>query len=405
MASEIAAKLLLLTLALTLALALVLLLRLPLRKWLGPGLAYSAWALIPLVLGAAMLPARLAPVAVLRMPATAANLPQMMHAMAPRPDQAWPIVAVVLWLGGGAFFASCLWRQHRSFIAELGPLTNQHGIHYAESAACGPALIGIWQPRIIVPADFEQRYGLEEQKLIVAHERAHLQRADAGANLLCALLQCLFWFHPLVHVASRIFRFDQELACDAAVMLQHPNARQTYADAMLKTQLVASGTPAGCYWQFNHPLKERVMNLNRTAPKLFNRIIGSLLIAAVASGSAYSAWAAQATQTGTRLYRLALDVDDKYGNTKPTLEMHEGEEAVMAHGEGRQQMRYTFTVNPAQEGIVKVSMVASLGETVISKPRLLVNLGQPGTIETRSNPAEDGDYTLKLTVTDATPAR
>jgi len=401
MASDIAAKFLLVTLAVTVALALVLLLRLPSRKWFGPGLAYALWGLLPTVLLAALLPARFAPATVMSIPAAAAGLPVVGPAFAQAPDQTWPLVLLAIWLAGAVLLALYFLRQHRAFLAVLGPLTNRHGIHYAESTVCGPALIGIWQARIVVPADFDLRYEMEERKLIVAHERTHLQRADAGANLLCALLQCVFWFHPLFHIASRAFRFDQELACDAAVMLQHPESRQAYATAMMKTQLVASGTPAGCYWQFNHPLKERVMNLKRNSPNLLTRIMGGLLIATVAGGGAYGAWAAQAPQAGTKTYRLALDLQDKYGGITPVLLVHEGEEAAVEHGDGDKPMRYALTVKPAQAGAVKVSLLASYGKTVISKPRLVVGLGQPGTIETSSDPAEDGNYTLKLTVTDA----
>ena len=72
-----------------------------------------------------------------------------------------------------------------------------------------------------VPADFAARYSADEQDLIIAHERQHAARHDPAANALLALLQCAFWFNPLMHLAASRFRFDQELACDAAVMARH----------------------------------------------------------------------------------------------------------------------------------------------------------------------------------------
>ncbi|MGD3580303.1 M56 family metallopeptidase, partial [Xanthomonas citri pv. citri] len=42
------------------------------------------------------------------------------------------------------------------------------------------------------------------------HERLHLRRGDLYANLLAALLLCIGWCNPLMHLAWRAFRLDQE---------------------------------------------------------------------------------------------------------------------------------------------------------------------------------------------------
>src|SRR6185503_20979525 len=99
------------------------------------------------------------------------------------------------------------------------------------------AVVGALDPHVVVPSDFEARFDAEERVLVLAHEWAHLRRQDARVNALVALLQCAFWFNPLVHLAARAIRMDQELACDAAVIAQFPEARRRYAEAMLKTQV------------------------------------------------------------------------------------------------------------------------------------------------------------------------
>ena len=76
----------------------------------------------------------------------------------------------------------------------------------------------------------------------------------------------MFWFNPLVHLAAARFRFDQELACDAAVIARHPDSRRRYGAAMLKTQRAEFGLPMGCHWQSSHPLKERVAMLKQAPP-------------------------------------------------------------------------------------------------------------------------------------------
>jgi bla regulator protein BlaR1 len=146
--------------------------------------------------------------------------------------------------------------QQRAYLRRMGVSARRDGIAYADSPDPGPALVGLWRPLIVVPSDFDRRYTATERELILAHERTHARRRDPLANAVCAALRCLNWFNPLVHIAERLMRIDQELACDAEVVRRHPNSRRSYADVMLKTQLSASDAPFACQWQSNHPLKD-----------------------------------------------------------------------------------------------------------------------------------------------------
>src|SRR5688572_23252859 len=86
----------------------------------------------------------------------------------------------------------------------------------------GPAVVGWWRSRIVLPEDFRERYSRGERRRVLAHEIAHLRRGDIHAQAFATGLRCLFWFNPLVHYAAGLFRFDQELACDATVLEQFP---------------------------------------------------------------------------------------------------------------------------------------------------------------------------------------
>src|SRR5690606_9403191 len=110
------------------------------------------------------------------------------------------------------------------------------------------------RPRIVLPAGFEQRYSDRERQLVLLHERVHLRRGDIAINALLALLQCLYWFNPLLPLALRRCREDQELSCDERVIARGDGARRSYANAMLKTGLAESPLPVGCHWQDHHPL-------------------------------------------------------------------------------------------------------------------------------------------------------
>lgn len=128
----------------------------------------------------------------------------------------------------------------------------------------GPAVVGFISPLIVMPAD-DGRYTAEERELIRAHEREHVARKDPRAAVLAAVFQSLCWFNPLVHLAARLIRLDQELACDAAVVRSRPAARALYARTLLKTQLAVTPLPFGCRWspRGTHPLEVRIQQLKR----------------------------------------------------------------------------------------------------------------------------------------------
>src|SRR5690606_2792940 len=233
------------------AILLVLALRRPLRRAFGAGVAYAAWALVPLAMLAVLLPAASAPMAV-AMPALAMLAPvdavagvSVGRAM---PDPwAW---AAPAWALGALACAAWMAAQQRRFLRGLGGLADRgDGVLVADAAVAGlPAVVGLWRPRIVLPADVQQRYDATERALMLAHERTHVAHGDLFANALAAGLRCLCWFNPLLHAAARRFRDDQELACDQQVVRRHPAARRAYGEAMLKTQLAGGLLPLGCHW-------------------------------------------------------------------------------------------------------------------------------------------------------------
>ena len=103
----------------------------------------------------------------------------------------------------------------------------------------------------------------EERALIRAHEWEHIRRNDLGVRNLLALVQCVLWFNPLVHVASAELRLDQELACDEAVVRRF-GRRRLYAETLLKCH-AGRPSPLGCHWlgRGAHPLEARLAALAR----------------------------------------------------------------------------------------------------------------------------------------------
>ena len=302
MASELLQQLLLLALASSLGMIMALAMRRVMRRLFGAGASYALWLLVPIAMLSVLLPhahATSSPVPVGTLSMTTSPLAHALdRSMDSLTAAASAPIDTVLWALGvwGAGAALCAWYLlgvQRAFVKSLGIVSGLHCVLRAEHSVGCPALVGVLRPKVILPADFRLRYTRLERLLILSHERTHLRRGDARWNALVALMRCLFWFNPLVHGAARYFRFDQELACDAAVLQARRGARRPYASAMLKTQLTEGALPIGCHWRSAQDLKERLRMVSRSAPNRRRRQFGGALATLLGVVVAYTAWAAQ----------------------------------------------------------------------------------------------------------------
>ena len=302
--------------AVTAALLAVLLVRAPVRAAFGARAAYCLWLLVPAMALAVFLPRAAAPDtgAVVPEPVAAAPGPVPAAGALPAADTSFvfpferpeglpnPVEIasplLLLWAIGALIFAALLIHGQRRFLRTLGPLRAERRpdgqVFHALGQDVGPALVGALTPRVVLPADFAERFSPEEQVVVVAHERVHQRGGDAQINLMVAATRAVLWFHPLVHIAARLLRVDQELACDETVIARFPTARRLYAGAMLKTQLVGAPVPLGCHWLTGGKaeLRNRITHLTRT-PGRPRRIVGAALAALLAVTGGAVAWAAQ----------------------------------------------------------------------------------------------------------------
>lgn len=77
-----------------------------------------------------------------------------------------------------------------------------------------PFILGIIKPKIYVPSHLNE----EEQRVVVAHEQAHIKRLDHLFKPLGFLILTIHWFNPLVWVAYALLCRDIEGACDERVV-------------------------------------------------------------------------------------------------------------------------------------------------------------------------------------------
>jgi len=287
------------------AMLLVMLLRAPIRRLLGAGAAYSLWLLAPAAVLASFLPASRVVVAA---PDAIANLVLIERGapagvevpLAPGTTWSWaemlaPMISG-LWVLGCLVSLALVVVQYRRLLRSLRlvPFRGEQDVFRANTAGIGPAVIGVWCPRIVVPADFEQRFDAQERSLILAHERAHLGTFDAQINGLAALMLCLGWFNPVFHLARRLLRIDQELACDERVMRGHGRLRRAYAEAMLKTQ-ASQPIALACAWPQlgESSIRARLSMLARPQLSAWRRALGLPVCASLVLATGAAAMAAQ----------------------------------------------------------------------------------------------------------------
>lgn len=361
----------------SLAIVVLLALRTPLRRCSGAALAYQAWLVVPLVTIAAILPAGSTTI-LLAMPVLQPVQALAVQAAPPAPAR---VDALLLaWACG--MLASAAWfvLAHQAFLRKAGRLTRVGHIYMSEADA-GPASVGLFGPRIVLPHDFAQRYSPREQALVIAHEQAHIDRRDAVVNLLAAGFQCVFWFNPLVHRGARYFRQDQELACDAIVMQRYPQQRRVYAEALLKSHTGAFALRAGInsHWNDHHPTKERLMNLQHTSPGTFRRFAGRCLVALLAAGAVTGTLGVRAEEAAAApSYSVAMSLDAGGEQSAPRVVARAGEKFAVASGEWRIEM----TVRQGQSaGDVWLAGKVLKGQDVVSAPTLLARLDEKATIK------------------------
>lgn len=408
MASELISLLLRAALFAGLATLVLLAVRRPLRHWLGAALAYQAWLIVPIVVTASLL--------------SGSAAPSVLSVQALRPVQALAVQAApavtadgagmlpFIWMAGVAAMAWWFIRGHVRFLRQAGELTRVGDLFVGADGA-GPASVGLFRPRIVVPRDFAQRYTPAEQALVIAHERVHVKRRDAFANLVAALFQCVFWFNPLIHFGVRRLRQDQELACDAAVMRQHPRQRRAYAEALLKSH--AGAFAAGgihCHWQTQHPTKERIMSLQQALPGTLRRIAGRGTLALLAAGAFGTTLGVRAEQAASvPQYSVAMAIGEAKtavsfqlkaegfeGDGKgsiPRVLTPAGEKFSVSTGEWRLDM----IVHPAETSD-KVWLTGKLfkGAALVTAPTLLARVGEPATVRVGEG---DEAFSMAMTVT------
>ena len=102
-----------------------------------------------------------------------------------------------------------------------------------------PAVCGLFNPVILLPQTLVEKLSAGQLRAVLLHELFHLRRKDVWANCAQALLQIVYWWHPLLWLANARIRRVREEAVDDAVMLALRDEAESYAPTLLEVAKLA----------------------------------------------------------------------------------------------------------------------------------------------------------------------
>ena len=188
------------------------------------------------------------------------------------------------------------------------------------SSDVGPAVVGVWRPRIVVPEWFEQ-LPAHAQRIALAHERQHIAARDpmllAAAHFVLILLP---WNVALWYQRRRL-RQCVELDCDSRVLRDGLDAG-AYAELLLEVGERVSTGPAliAALAEPRSLLELRIRRLMSRRPKYLILRIGGWSIAAVAAFTVM-AFAPRPSYPAPVVDAAEAQIDDTPVPSEPTVSL------------------------------------------------------------------------------------
>jgi beta-lactamase regulating signal transducer with metallopeptidase domain len=155
-----------------------------------------------------------------------------------------------------------------------------------------PAVCGLLRPVILLPRSLSEKLPLAQLQAVLLHELIHLRRGDVVVNCAQALLQIVYWWHPLLWLANARIRRLREEAVDDAVMLALRDEAECYAPTLLEVARLAFPRPLASLGlvgilESKHALRQRIERLvnfvpPRRAGLSFGALLGILAFTAIA---------------------------------------------------------------------------------------------------------------------------
>src|SRR4029079_4975737 len=126
-------------------------------------------------------------------------------------------------------FTDAEWLDYAPALAEDLGLSNVRFLRGA--AGTMPMAWGIFRASVVVPADADG-WPSPRVRVVLLHELAHVKRRDCLTHLVAQIACAVYWFNPLVWMASGRLRSERERACDDLVLAAGTRGSD-YADELL----------------------------------------------------------------------------------------------------------------------------------------------------------------------------
>ncbi len=98
----------------------------------------------------------------------------------------------------------------------------------------GPAVIGLWNPMVVIPNRLVAKLSRADLRVIFAHELTHITRRDLWFSGFQTLVQMFWWFHPLVWLANRLATREIERCCDEQAIAGLQISPAVYARGLVR---------------------------------------------------------------------------------------------------------------------------------------------------------------------------
>ncbi len=143
----------------------------------------------------------------------------------------------------------------------------------------GPAVIGVWQPMLIIPEALVSQHSTADIEPIIAHELLHIHRGDTAVALLETVARSVWWFHPQIQRVADAMSQAGELCCDEDVLATWSYPPRRYADSLLQVLEVRCrlqpliGQPGVRQEQVTRLRLQRIMTWSRRRPSAVTRVL------------------------------------------------------------------------------------------------------------------------------------
>ncbi len=128
-------------------------------------------------------------------------------------------------VSGGSWEAACA--AARTELGIVRPVRL-----FVDPTAKVPMTWGFIRPVVVLPPA-ARSWSVEQLRIVLLHELAHVRASDWAFNLVGRLVCALYWFHPGAWWAARTLRDECEVACDDRVIAAGVR-RSDYADLLVR---------------------------------------------------------------------------------------------------------------------------------------------------------------------------